>query len=112
MRIANQRRSLDMADWIAVRPLLAALAAGAILIGGGSPVRASDHRETPTVAMNPRADIGDLYAWTSPDAKQLNLVMTIVGETFSDNVQYTFHIDSGKRLGETSSTMSIVCRFG
>lgn len=101
-----------MVDWIAVRHLLAVLAADAVLIGGSSPVRASDHLDTPTVATNPRADIGDLYAWTSPDAKQLNLVMTIVGETFSDNVEYTFHIDSGKRLGATASTTSIVCRFG
>ena len=51
-----------MIDWIAVRHLLAALAAGAILTGGSGPVRASDHLDTPTVATNPRADIGDLYA--------------------------------------------------
>jgi len=100
-----------MVNRIAFGRLLAALAAGAVLIGGSSPVRASDHLDTPTVATNPRADIGDIYAWTSPDAKQLNLVMTIVGETFSDNVDYTFHIDSGKRLGATSSTTSIVCKF-
>jgi hypothetical protein len=100
-----------MINWIALRHLPVALAAGAILLGGSSRARASDHLDTPTVATNPRADIGDLYAWTSPDAKQLNLVLTIVGETFSDNVEYTFHIDSGKRLGATSSTTSIVCRF-
>jgi uncharacterized protein DUF4331 len=111
MRGIKQRRSLDMVNWIAIRQLLAALPAGAVLIGGSSPARASDHLDTPTVATNPRADIGDLYAWTSPDAKQLNVVMTIVGETFSDHVEYTFHIDSGKRLGATSSTTSIVCRF-
>jgi len=101
-----------MLDWIAVRYLLAALAAGAILTGSSTPVRASDHLDSPTVATNPRADIGDLYAWTSPDAQQLNLVMTIVGETFSDNVEYTFHVDSAKSVGETSATTSIVCRFG
>ena len=79
---------------------LAALAAGASLMCGGA-VRASDHLDTPTVAMNPRADIGDLFAWTSADAKQLNLVMTIVGDAFSDNVEYAFHVDSGKRVGAT-----------
>jgi hypothetical protein len=100
-----------MVDRIAVRHLLAALAAGAIFTCSSNPARGSDHLDTPTVATNPRADIGDLYAWTSPDAKQLNLVMTIVGETFSDTVEYTFHIDSGKRLGATSGTTSIVCRF-
>jgi hypothetical protein len=75
-------------------------------------VRASDHLDTPTVAMNPRADIGDLYAWTSPDGKQLNLIMTIVAQSFSDKVDYTFHIDSGKLVGTTTGTTTIVCRFG
>jgi hypothetical protein len=93
-----------------VEQWLAALAAGVILMCGGA-VRASDHLDTPTVAMNPRSDIGDLFAWTSADAKQLNLVMTIVGDAFSDNVEYTFHVDSGKRVGATTSTTTIVCRF-
>jgi hypothetical protein len=97
-----------MVDSIPIRAVLAALVAGAMLT---SAARASDHLDTPTVAMNPRADIGDLYAWTSPDAKQLNLVMTIVGQTFSEHVEYTFHIDSGKRLGATVGTTIVVCRF-
>jgi len=91
--------------------VLAALAAGAILTAHAGAARASDHLDTPTVSMNPRADIGDLYAWTSPDAKQLNLVMTIVGHSFSSSVEYTFHIDSGKRVGDTTATTAIVCRF-
>jgi len=91
--------------------MLAALAAGAIGTLGAGAVRASDHLDSPTVAMNPRADIGDLYAWTSPDGKQLNLVMTVVAQSFSDKVEYTFHIDSGKRLGATTGTTAIVCRF-
>ena len=95
-----------MVDRIALGHLLATLAAGALLTGGVSPAHASDHLDTPTVATNPRADIGDLYAWTSPDAKQLNLVMTIVGETFSDNVEYTFHVDSGKRLAAKPAAKS------
>lgn len=100
-----------MFDSIPVKQLLAALVAGAIVTGGCSAARASDHLDTPTVEMNPRADIGDLYAWTSSDAKQLNLVMTIVGEAFSDNIQYTFDIDSGKSVGATTVSTSIVCRF-
>ncbi|MGH8235837.1 MAG: DUF4331 family protein, partial [Steroidobacteraceae bacterium] len=101
-----------MVDSISLRHLLAALIAGAIVTGGAGAARASDHLDTPTVAMNPRADIGDLYAWTSPDDKQLNLVMTIVGHSFSENVEYTFHVDNGKRLGVTTGTTAIVCRFG
>jgi len=100
-----------MFDSTSLGQLLAALAAGAIGTIGAGAVRASDHLDTPTVAMNPRADIGDLYAWTSPDGKQLNLVMTVVAQSFSDKVEYTFHIDSGKRLGATTGTTAIVCRF-
>jgi hypothetical protein len=102
---------MDMVAWNSVRQWLAALAVGALLTCVGSAALASDHLDTPTVAMNPRADIGDLYAWTSADAKQLNLIMTIVGDAFSDNVEYTFHIDSAKRLGATAGTTTLVCRF-
>lgn len=101
-----------MVDSISVKQMLAALVAAAIVTGSSGAARASDHLDTPTVAMNPRADIGDLYAWTSSDGKQLNLVMTIVAQTFSENIEYTFHVDSGKRIGATTATTSIVCRFG
>ncbi len=72
---------------------------------------ASDHLDTPSVIANPQADIGDLYAWTSYTGRQLNLVMTIVGHSFSDRIQYTFHIDSGRRFGKTAHTTLITCRF-
>jgi hypothetical protein len=100
-----------MVDSISYKQLLATLVTAAMGLVGGSAVRASDHLDTPTVAMNPRADIGDLYAWTSPDGKQLNLVMTVVAQSFSDKVEYRFHIDSGKRLGATTGTTVIVCYF-
>jgi hypothetical protein len=91
----------------ACRSALAALAAATVAI----PAFASDHLDTPTVIADPRADIGDLYAWTSYEGRRLNLVMTIVGHTFSDQLQYVFHIDSGKRFGQTSATTDIVCRM-
>ena len=100
-----------MVDSTSFRQLLTVLVAGVLVIVSAGAVRASDHLDTPTVAMNPRADIGDLYAWTSPDGKQLNLVMTVVAQSFSDKVEYTFHIDSGKLLGTTTGTTTIVCRF-
>ena len=90
--------------------LLATLLAG-ITVSGLRPAHASDHLDTPTVAMNPRADIGDLYAWTSADGKQLNLVMTLVGQSFSDVVDYAFYIDSGKTMGVTTNTTTIRCKF-
>jgi hypothetical protein len=73
--------------------------------------RASDHLDSPTVIADPRADIGDLYAWMAPDGKRLNLVMTIVGHTFSDRLQYVFHVDSGPKFGGATASVPIVCAF-
>jgi hypothetical protein len=74
-------------------------------------VRAADHLDTPTVIADPAADIGDLFAWTSADGRRLNLAMTIVAHRFSDRLQYVFHVDSGARLGATTASTEIVCRF-
>ena len=73
--------------------------------------RASDHLDSPASVANPAADIADMYAWTSPEGKRLNLIMTLQGHTFSDKVQYVFHVDSGKAFGHTTATTSIACRF-
>src|SRR5215470_2809402 len=75
------------------------------------PTCASDHLDTTTVIADPAADIGDIFAWTAADGRHLNLVMDIVAHQFSDRLQYVFHVDSGKRFGETTATTSIVCRF-
>jgi len=72
---------------------------------------ASDHLDTPTVIADPRLDIGDLYAWTSTGGHRLNLVMTIVGHSFSDKAEYVFHVDSGKAFGKTVRTTTIRCQF-
>jgi hypothetical protein len=88
-------------------------AVGALVFSAALAVvaRASDHLDSPAALANPAADIADVYAWTSPEGKQLNLVMTLQGHAFSDKVQYVFHIDSGKAFGHTTATSSIVCRF-
>jgi len=72
---------------------------------------ASDHLDTPTVIADPAADVADVFAWTSSDGRRLNLIMTVVGKRFSDRLQYVFHVDSGARLGGTTATASILCRF-
>jgi hypothetical protein len=76
-----------------------------------SAATASDHLDTAAVIADPAADIGDLYAWMSPDGRHLNLVLTIVGGKFSDHVRYAFHIDSGRVPGKTTTTSSIECDF-
>src|ERR1700755_1964192 len=93
-----------------MRTLLSAFAA---LTALAAPLaaRASDHLDSPTVIADPRADIGDLYAWTSPDGGKLNLVMTIVGHSFSDKLTYSFYVDSGPRYGKTTTDVEIVCEF-
>lgn len=86
-------------------------ALAALLCFAAAAADASDHLDSPSVIADPRADIGDLYAWTSPDGRQLNLVMTIVGHTFSDKLHYTFHVDSGARFGRTTATTTIDCHL-
>jgi hypothetical protein len=93
------------------RQLTAALVALLLGTALAAIVRASDHLDSPAALANPAADIADVYAWTSPEGKQLNLIMTLQGHTFSDKVQYVFHVDSGKAFGHTTATTSIACRF-
>lgn len=81
----------------------------AMVLAAPGAARASDHLDTPAVIADPRADIGDLYAWS--DGKRLNLAMTIVGHSFSDRLTYAFHVDSGARFGATTQSVTIACRF-
>lgn len=93
------------------RPLAQGLFAVLLMVGGAGSSHASDHLDSPTVAADPRADIGDLYAWTDPAGKRLNLVMTIVGHTFSDRLAYVFHIDSAPAFGAPAASTDVTCRF-
>ena len=90
----------------------AAVALGCLVCGlwSGS-TWGSNHLDTPAVIANPQANIGDIYAWTAADGRHLNLVMDIVGDSFSDKLSYVFHIDSGPEFGKTAGTTQIVCRF-
>jgi hypothetical protein len=80
----------------------------AVALGVVSTAKASDHFDSPAMVANPQADIADVYAWTAPDGERLNLVMTIVGHSFSDRVSYEFHVDSGEAFGRTTATTSII----
>jgi hypothetical protein len=94
------------------RPRTALLAwTGLVFLFVVSLSRASNHLDTPTTIANPQADIGDVFAWSSPDGRRLNLIMTIVGHGFSDRFRYVFHVDSGRSFGHTTATTAIVCRF-
>jgi hypothetical protein len=85
--------------------------AAALMVGESGGAGASDHFDSPAMAANPEADIADVYAWTATGGRQLNLVMSIAGHTFSDRIAYEFHIDSGKVFGRTTASVTITCRF-
>ena len=92
------------------RPSALLAAAGMSLLLAGI-CAASDHLDSPVAVNNPAADIADMYAWTSADGRQLNLIMSIQGHAFSDKLEYIFHIDSGKSFGRTTASTAILCRF-
>lgn len=92
------------------RILGAGVTATLMLFAGGR-ASASDHFDSPAMTANPQADVADVYAWTAPDGRHLNLAMTIAGHSFSDRLIYTLHIDSGKAFGRTTASTALVCRF-
>jgi hypothetical protein len=78
---------------------------------GSRPAWGSDHFDSPLMTANPQADIADVYAWTAPEGRRLNLVMTVVGHSFSDRLFYRLHIDSGASFGRTTASITVTCRF-
>ena len=77
---------------------------------------AADHIDSPAAIAEPTADLTDLYAWTSPDADKLNLVLNVnpfAGDDagFSDAVQYVFHINSSEGYGEAQTETLALCQF-
>ena len=94
--------------------VLLALTAGAALVA--LPLtRAADHTDGPLASQDPTADIADVYAWMSSDARHVNLVMTAVrdarpGQQFSNQVQYVFHTSSKTSFGAQASTdTDVIC---
>ena len=78
---------------------------------------AADHLDGPAASADPTADITDVFAWTSPDGKSLNLVMDVfpaatTASKFSNTVQYVFHTSSRPGFGKpVGGTEDIVCTF-
>ena len=96
------------------RPLMAVLGALALTIP--SVVLAADHIDSPAATAEPTADITDLFAWMSPDAQHLNLVLGTsafaTGDAvFSDAVQYAFHVNSSMGYGEAQTETIVLCQF-
>jgi hypothetical protein len=84
---------------------------------GGQVVRAADHIDGPQASADPSADITDAFAWMTPDASKVILVMDLtrnadLGSRFSDSVQYVFHTTSRASYGATpSADVPVICQF-
>src|SRR5215470_3042762 len=92
------------------------VAAGVVAIAlAAQPAFTASHREAPLMALDPGADISDVYAFTSYDAANLarpaadrtvTLVMNVVPSqepssgpnyfAFDDNVLYQIHVDNDR----------------
>lgn len=89
----------------------------ALLMGTGlSTALAADHIDSPAATGDPAADLTDLFAWMSEDAQSLNLIAAVnpfVGDTgtFSDAVQYAFHVNSSEGYGMPQSETLVLCQF-
>ena len=105
---------------------LALLGAGAGLAAGilvmTRPSHAADHLDSPTAAMNPMADIGDVYAWMTPDASKVNLVMTVSPADdgtrhFDKSTQYVWHVTSrpganvAAAFEKPGTEVNVMCTF-
>jgi len=97
------------------RPIISAFATLAValqLLAVAGPARAASHREAPLIALDPAADITDVYFFRSwEDPSKVVLVMNVIpGQepssgpnyfNFDDQVRYAFHLDTnGKGTAE------------
>lgn len=102
--------------------VLRSLACGLAAVSMGlasAPALAADHIESPLVRANALADIDDVFAWMSPDAQRVNLVMTVAFDVspsaqFSDSVEYIFRTTSQSAYapaGDAAATQDVRCIF-
>jgi Domain of unknown function (DUF4331) len=94
------------------------LVLGVLALGGiVRPLHAADHADGPAASADPAADITDVFAWTSADARRVHLVMDLVRNAtpqsrFSDGVQYVFHTTSRAAFGAAPSPeIDVICIF-
>ena len=91
----------------------------AMAVGNLTPVRASSHREAPSISNDPCADLTDVYAFVSPDkTDSTTLVMNVnpmelpAGgpnfHKFCDDVLYEFKIDNN---GDAVEDLTYQFRF-
>ena len=83
----------------------------AFLLTVALPSLAADHVDSPAAAADPATDIADVFAWTTADARNINLVMTVPVAAFSDAVQYAFRVESSQTFFAAGVEVDVVCTF-
>jgi hypothetical protein len=79
--------------------------------------RSADHVDGPAASADPAADITDVFAWMSPDAQRVFLIMSLTrnattASRFSNSVQYVFHTTSRPSFGASPSPeVTLICTF-
>jgi len=97
-------------------PGLALGVAGAATLVGMK-LHAADHAEAPGVVAAPDADITDLFAWMSPDASKVDLVLdwfpnAPTTSKLAANVLFVFHVNSKATFAATTATeTTVICSF-
>lgn len=85
-----------------------ALLFGLLFLGSAE---AADHVDSPAVVADPAADLTDIFAWMSPSATEVNLILPVAAAAFSDAVQYVFHIESSSAYGTPGTEVNVICQF-
>jgi hypothetical protein len=94
-----------------------ALGAATALTLVGMKLHAADHADSPAAAAAPDADITDVFAWMSPDASKVDLVMdwfpnAPTTSKLAANVLFVFHVNSKATFAATAATeTTIICGF-
>src|SRR5262249_9716751 len=116
--IQSSRTFVQASKEGSIMTTLRLIVAGIALAGAlSSSARGADPADGPRASADPSADITDVFAWMSPDAERVNLVMSLVrnasGQSrFSNSVDYVFHTTSRASFGARPSVeRDIVCTF-
>ncbi len=85
--------------------------AGALLLLSTVALQAADHLDSPGNVADPAADLTDVFAWTTPTAAEVNLIIGIPAAQFSNAVQYVINVESSSAYGRPGTQVQIICQF-
>lgn len=74
-------------------------------------LQAADHADSPGNVADPAADLTDVFAWTTPTAAEVNLIIGVPAAQFSNAVQYVINVESSSAYGRPGTKVQIICQF-